>query len=113
MAQVTITINGFGYTVGCNDGQEAHLQAMAKVVEEHIDLIRQIGGQSGEGRLLALGGLLLADKLHDMEVYIASLEKQLDKQKLKQLQQENQDLKKKIDSFAERVESIAGKLNLS
>lgn len=113
MAKVTISINGYGYTVGCNDGQEAHLQAMAKVVEQHTDRIRQIGGQSGEGRLLALGGLLMADKLHDMEVYIASLEKQIDKQKLKQLKQENQELKKSLSDLAERAESIAGKLNLS
>ncbi|CAI3924056.1 Cell division protein ZapA [Commensalibacter communis] len=113
MAQVTITINGYGYTVGCNDGEEPHLQAMAKVVEQHIDLIRQIGGQSGEGRILALSSLLMADKLHDMEKYVASLEKQLDKQKLKQLQKENQELRKKLDDFAERAESIAEKLNLS
>jgi cell division protein ZapA (FtsZ GTPase activity inhibitor) len=29
MAQVTVKINGFAYPVGCEDGQEAHLQAMA------------------------------------------------------------------------------------
>ncbi|OYV49576.1 MAG: cell division protein ZapA, partial [Acidocella sp. 20-58-15] len=26
MAQVTIRINGFAYTVGCEDGQEPHLE---------------------------------------------------------------------------------------
>ena len=29
MAQVTVKVNGYTYTVGCEDGQEAHLQAMA------------------------------------------------------------------------------------
>ncbi|CAI3932742.1 MULTISPECIES: cell division protein ZapA [Commensalibacter] len=113
MAQVTISINGYGYTVGCTDGQEPHLQAMAKVVEQHIDQIRKIGGQSGEGRILALASLLIADKLHDMEIYITNLEKQLDKQKLKQLKQENEELKKSLNDLADRAESIAGKLNLS
>jgi cell division protein ZapA len=32
MAQVTVKINGYSYTVGCEDGQEAHLQAMASQV---------------------------------------------------------------------------------
>ena len=29
MAQVTVRINGYSYTVGCRDGEEQHLQAMA------------------------------------------------------------------------------------
>ncbi len=33
MAQVTIRINGYPYTVGCEDGEEQHLQAMVEQVE--------------------------------------------------------------------------------
>ena len=65
MAQVTVKINGFAYTVGCEDGQEAHLQAMAEQVETRIGSIRALGNQSGEARLLVLAGLLMADELHD------------------------------------------------
>ncbi|HET9147559.1 MAG TPA: cell division protein ZapA [Acetobacteraceae bacterium] len=65
MAQVTIRINGYAYTVGCEDGQEAHLIEMAGEIERRIDSIKAIGGQSGEGRLLVLAALLLADELHD------------------------------------------------
>ena len=32
MAQVTVKINGYVYTVGCEDGQESHLTAMAEQV---------------------------------------------------------------------------------
>jgi cell division protein ZapA len=66
MAQVTIKINGYAYIVGCEDGQEAHLQAMAGEIETRIEQIRSIGGQSGEARLLVLAGLLMADELHDL-----------------------------------------------
>ncbi|MCQ8240871.1 cell division protein ZapA [Rhizosaccharibacter radicis] len=66
MAQVTVRINGYAYTVGCEDGQEAHLQSMAQQVERRVERIRSIGGQSGEARLLALAALLMADELHDL-----------------------------------------------
>ena len=66
MAQVTIRINGYAYTVGCEDGQEAHLEQMAAEIEQRINSIKSIGGQSGEARLLMLAALLLADELHDL-----------------------------------------------
>jgi cell division protein ZapA len=65
MAQVTIRINGYAYTVGCEDGQEPHLEKMAAEIEQRITSIKAIGGQSGEARLLMLAALLLADELHD------------------------------------------------
>jgi cell division protein ZapA len=65
MAQVTIRINGYAYTVGCEDGQESHLEKMAAEIEQRITSIKAIGGQSGEARLLMLAALLLADELFD------------------------------------------------
>ncbi|MDE8348740.1 MAG: cell division protein ZapA [Acidocella sp.] len=72
MAQVTIRINGFAYTVGCEDGQEPHLELMAADIEQRITSIKAIGGQSGEARLLMLAALLLADELHDTRKAAAS-----------------------------------------
>jgi cell division protein ZapA len=66
MAQVTIRINGYAYTVGCEDGQEAHLEQMAGEIEQRMTSIKAIGGQSGEARLLMLASLLLADELYDL-----------------------------------------------
>ncbi len=67
MAQVTIRINGYAYTVGCEDGQEGHLAKMAAEIEQRITSIKAIGGQSGEARLLMLASLLLADELYDLK----------------------------------------------
>ena len=72
MAQVTIRINGYAYTVGCEDGQEAHLERMAAEIEQRINSIKAIGGQSGEARLLMLAALLLADELHDTRNSVAT-----------------------------------------
>jgi cell division protein ZapA len=73
MAQVTIKINGYAYTVGCEDGQEQHLLDMAQQVETRIDSIKALGGQSGEGRLLVLAALLMADELHDTNIELKTL----------------------------------------
>jgi cell division protein ZapA len=67
MAQVTIRINGYAYMVGCEDGQEPHLERMAAEIERRIDSIKAIGGQTGEARLLMLAALLLADELSDIK----------------------------------------------
>jgi cell division protein ZapA (FtsZ GTPase activity inhibitor) len=67
MAQVTVRINGYTYVLGCEDGQEGHLLAMAEQVEARIDSIKAMGGQNGEAKLLVLAALLMADELHDLK----------------------------------------------
>jgi cell division protein ZapA len=66
MAQVTVRINGYAYTVGCQDGEELHLQQMAEQVERRIDSIKAVAGQSGESRMLVMAALLMADDLYEM-----------------------------------------------
>jgi cell division protein ZapA len=66
MAQVTLRINGYAYTVGCKDGEEQHLQAMASEVEQRIDSIKVAAGPSGEARMLVMASLLMADDLYEM-----------------------------------------------
>ena len=36
MAQVTVRIKGYAYTVGCQDGEENHLLAMAAEIDRRI-----------------------------------------------------------------------------
>ncbi len=67
MAQVTVRINGYSYVLGCEDGQEGHLLAMAEQVEGRIESIKAMGGQNGEAKLLVLAALLMADELHDLK----------------------------------------------
>ncbi|HTI00646.1 MAG TPA: cell division protein ZapA [Acidisoma sp.] len=71
MAQVNVWINGYSYLVGCEDGQESHLEAMAAVLQKRVNDVKSLG-QQGEARVLLLAALLLADDLHDKEVALAS-----------------------------------------
>ena len=44
MAQVTVRINGFAYTIGCEDGQEEHLRAMSGEVEKRVESVKALAG---------------------------------------------------------------------
>jgi len=74
MAQVTLRINGYGYTLGCQDGEEAHLQAMAAEVDRRIDGVRATAGPSGESRMLVIAALLMADELFEAGQKLAAAE---------------------------------------
>ncbi|MBV8913573.1 MAG: cell division protein ZapA [Acetobacteraceae bacterium] len=75
MAQVTLRINGHAHTVGCKDGEEGHLLAMAEEVERRIDKAKALGAQSGESRLLVMAALLMADEIHDMSLELQAARK--------------------------------------
>ena len=109
MAQVTVKINGYSYTVGCEDGQEGHLAAMAQQVEDRITSIKALGSSSGEARLLVLASLLMADELHDRRVEVESLRNAGAPKAAKGTKAEG-DLLKRMSKLAERAEQIAANL---
>ncbi len=75
MAQVTLRINGHAHTIGCKDGEEAHLLAMAEEVEKRVDRAKALGVHSGEARLLVMAALFMADELHDMGLELQAARK--------------------------------------
>jgi len=105
MSQVTIRINGYAYTVGCDDGQEPHLHKMAADVEARIDSIKSLGGQSGESRLLVLAALLMADELHDLNIMLSNL-----RQELSRVPQAEVETRKRLAKLADKAEQIAASL---
>jgi cell division protein ZapA len=110
MAQVTVRINGYAYSVGCEDGQEGHLQSMAQQVERRIERIKSIGGQSGEARLLALAALLMADELYDLaaeKLPSGTTDALAEGERARALMQRSERL---VTELAERAEGIAAAL---
>jgi cell division protein ZapA len=111
LAQVTLKINGFTYTVGCEDGQEAHLQAMAAQVDNRIDSLKALGGNSGEIRLLLLAGLLLADEIHDIRIEMEALRKAAGRPPRAAGKPEaDAEMAKRLGKLATRAEQIAATL---
>jgi len=72
MAQVTLRINGYAYTLGCQDGEEAHLQAMAAEVDRRIEGVKASAGPSGEARMLVIAALLMADDVYELRQKLAA-----------------------------------------
>jgi cell division protein ZapA len=72
MAQVTLRINGYAYTLGCQDGEEAHLHAMAAEVDRRIDGVKASAGPSGEARMLVIAALLMADDIYELRQKVAA-----------------------------------------
>jgi cell division protein ZapA len=65
MPQISLNINERNYQVTCDDGQEAHLRKLAGHLDERIqDLVAAVG-QVGEGRLLVMASLMVADELFE------------------------------------------------
>lgn len=62
MAHVVVTIAGRTYRMACEDGEEAHLEALAKRVEEKILALREGFGDIGEQRVVVMAALTLADE---------------------------------------------------
>jgi len=66
MAQVSLQINGYGYILGCADGEEEHLRALAADLDRRIEEIKATTGPAGEARMLVMAALVLSDELHDL-----------------------------------------------
>jgi cell division protein ZapA len=66
VGQVTVRVNGYQHTIGCKDGEEQHVGELIAQIEEKVKLIRAMGGQFSEARMLLHVALLLADEVGDL-----------------------------------------------
>lgn len=63
MAHVTVTVNNMSYTLACDDGEEAHLTALAKQFDKRVSEVKKEARNASEAQLLLMTGLLLEDEL--------------------------------------------------
>jgi cell division protein ZapA len=111
MAQVTVRINGYAYTVGCQDGEEQHLQQMAEQVERRIDSIKAVAGQSGESRMLVMAALLMADDLYEMSKSLKEAQAAAGAAPAQAAPAADAKLNRRLGRLAKRAEDIAAGLD--
>lgn len=63
MSNVTLQIGGRSYTVACAEGEEDHVGALGRIID---DKILAMGSGHNETRQLLFAALLLADELHEV-----------------------------------------------
>ena len=73
MGQVTVRVNGYSHTIGCKYGEEAHVFELIGQIENKAKLIRSMGGQFSEARMLLHVALLLADEAADLKAEVSRL----------------------------------------
>jgi cell division protein ZapA len=106
MAQLSIQVNGRPYSVGCEDGQEAHLLELAKLFDRQVRQVSQDVGQLGETRLFLMGALLLADELADLRMRHASLQAEVARNQAGQTGAELKAIAA-LEAAAKRIDKIA------
>jgi cell division protein ZapA len=79
MAQVTVTIGGRAYKLACNEGEEPHLEELARVVDAKFEAMHRSFGEIGDQRLIVMAALTVADELTEAHGRIAALEAEAEK----------------------------------
>lgn len=74
MAQVTVTIADRVYRMACADGEQPHLESLARMVDAKIASLRGSFGEIGDQRIIVMAALTFADELSEAKRRIAELE---------------------------------------
>jgi len=108
MARVSISINNQTYDIACADGEEQHILDLAGVVDAKVGELVGAIGQAGEGRLLAMAGLLMADDLAETRDEVATLRSAAEiSAPAEQSAVDENRLADVLDAMAARIETIA------
>jgi cell division protein ZapA len=117
MSQVSVTINGRQFRMACEDGQEGHLMNLARDLDVRIEGLRKKFGEIGDTRLTVMAALTIADSLAETAARIKKLEDELLALHNARAEALNLDqaaraaITAALTAAAERIESIAAKLN--
>jgi cell division protein ZapA len=106
MPQDTITINGRAYPVACAEGEEDRIRELARLIDSKVaGFARQVGQGAGEGRLLVMGALKLADELTEANEASRVLGNQP--------ASDSAALAGSVSRLAQRIEAVAARLESS
>lgn len=96
MAQVNLSVNQRVYRMACEDGEEEHVLELGRRFDSAIDELRGALGEIGDQRLMVMAGILMTDRLDDVE------------RRLKSADQEIRDLKESRLDSASRFDALGG-----
>ena len=86
---VTVRINGQPYQMGCDVGQESHIEEMGRNVDAIVQQLVGSVGQIGDARLLAMAGLILSDQVQSANLQAGTASRQSSSDKPVTAQEEN------------------------
>lgn len=111
MPQVVVTISGKTYRMACDDGQEAHLEALAARFDRTMNQLRDAFGTIGDQRLTVMTGIMVMDELVDAEAKVKALtEKAEAAEGAAETGNGEDETAEAVRRAAERIEALAGRL---
>jgi len=117
MPHVTVNIGGRPYRLACGEGEEAHLEQLARMVEAKIEGFRGSFGEIGDQRITVMAAISLADELVESERQLAAARQEI--QLLRNMEFAQQTTAESwiaitadsLESVAKRIESAVAVLN--
>jgi cell division protein ZapA len=116
MGRVQVTINAKRYAIGCEDGQEAHIEKLARHFDGHVSKLAREMGQIGDQRLFLMAALIIADELYETTQKANTAEAELNRRAATRPEAEAQmraaaginEAAARIEAIVRRIDSIAG-----
>ena len=107
MGEVQVNVNGRDYNIACDDGEEEHVRQLAVYLDARIgELLGDSRRRDGDSLILVMAGLLVADELSDAQGEIERL-----KSETAGNDKRTEDLASGVLALAERIETVAERLN--
>ena len=118
MPEVMVEVAGRSYRLGCGEGEEQHLLALAARIDGEAARLGKSLGQMGEGRLLLMSALMLADRLSETEAALQAAERRASRAEQSAAADPSgsgraPELAASLDAIAQRIESLAGRIERS
>jgi len=114
---VNVNINGKNYRMACDEGQEDHLISLAGKFDGYVDQLKGSFGEIGDQRLTVMAGVMVIDKIDELEEKLSKLEAEFTKIKeskaiaSRQKQAGDDDLAKGITDVAKKIDQLSRKLS--
>ena len=108
MSTVNVEVNGHPFAVGCEDGQEPHVRALAVQFDRQVQEVSRAVGRVGDLRLFLMAALMTADELADVRARLAQAQAELARLQSDQARSEAR-AAQALDAPATRIEALAAK----
>ena len=115
MAELAVVIDGRGYRLACDEGEEVRLGDLAQLVDAKIAALRQRFGEIGNQRLIIMAAITLADEWAEANSRVRELEAELARLKAPSVAAPDwaEQLAVSLAEAARRIEHVAQDLNES
>jgi cell division protein ZapA len=116
VGRVQVQINDKRYAIGCEDGQESHIERLARHFDGHVRKLAGEMGQIGEQRLFLMAALIIADELYEANQRTNAAEAELARRSGQRSEADAQaraaaainDAASRIEALARKVDQAAG-----